>query len=60
MFIDDDAIGSTAPAVDASITSPMMYAIGYDSLWLEFDHYYRHILGTSAIVEVYDGTNWVD
>ena len=59
MFIDDDAIGSSAPAVDASITSPMMYAIGYDSLWLEFDHYYRHISGTSALVEVYDGTNWV-
>ena len=58
MFINDDAAGSSAPPVDASITSPEMYAIGYDSLWLEFDHYYRH-LGTAGIVEVYDGSNWV-
>jgi hypothetical protein len=58
MFINDDAAGSTAPPVDASITSPMMYAIGYDSLWLEFDHYYRQA-GTAGLVEVYDGSNWV-
>ena len=58
-FIDDDAAGSSAPAVDASLTSPMMYAIGYDTLTVEFDHYYRHISGTAGYVEVYDGTNWV-
>ncbi len=58
MFINDDAVGSAAPPVDASITSPMMYAIGYDSLWLEFDHYYRQA-GTAGLVEVYDGSNWV-
>ena len=59
MFIDDDGAGSSAPAVNASITSPMMYAIGYDSLWLEFDHYFRALGSSTGYVEVYDGTNWV-
>jgi len=58
MMIDDDAAGSTALAVDAHLTSPSMYALGYDTLWLEFDHYYR-AGGTVGIVEVYDGNNWV-
>ena len=58
MFINDDAAGSTALPVDASMITPEMYAVGYDSLWLEFDHYYRHS-GTAGIVEVYDGSNWV-
>ena len=58
MFINDDAAGSAAAPVDAHMTSPGMYAVGYDTLWLEFDHYYRHA-GTAGIVEVYDGSNWV-
>ena len=58
MFINDDAAGSAAAPVDAHMTSPEMYAVGYDTLWLEFDHYYRHA-GTAGIVEVYDGSNWV-
>ena len=58
-FIDDDAAGSSAPAVDAALTSPVIYGIGYDTITVEFDHYYRHISGTTGYVEVFDGTNWV-
>ncbi len=58
-FIDDDAAGGSAPAVDASLTTPYIYAIGYDTLTLEFDHYFRSYPGTAGYVEVYDGTSWV-
>ena len=58
-FIDDDAAGSSAPAVDAALTSPVIYGMGYDTLTVEFDHYYRHISGTDWYVEVYRRTNWV-
>ena len=58
-FIDDDAAGSSAPAVDAALTSPVIYGIGYDTITVEFDHYYRHLSGTTGYVEVFDGNNWV-
>ena len=33
--------------------------MGYDTLTVEFDHYWRSYTGTAGYVEVYDGTNWV-
>jgi len=59
VMIDDDAAGSSAGAVDAALTSPIMNAMGYDTLTVEFDHYWRSYTGTTGYVEVYDGTNWV-
>ena len=59
VMIDDDAAGSSAGAVDAALTSPIIYAMGYDTLTVEFDHYWRSYTGTAGYVEVYDGTNWV-
>ena len=59
MFIDDDAAGSSAPAVNASLESPAMNTLGYDSLTLSFSQYYRSSFGQKGFVEVYDGTNWV-
>ena len=58
-FIDDDAAGSSSPAVDASLTSPIIYAVGYDTLTVEFDHYFLQYTGTKGYVEVYDGSSWV-
>ena len=58
-FIDDDAAGSSSPAVDASLTSPIIYAVGYDTLTVEFDHYFYQYTGTKGYVEVYDGSSWV-
>jgi len=58
MFIDDDAPGSGA-LTEASLLSPVFNTQGYDTLFIEFDHYYRHITGTSGFVEVYDGSAWV-
>ena len=59
VMMDDDAAGSSAGAVDAALTSPIIYAMGYDTLTVEFDHYWRSYTGTAGYVEVYDGTNWV-
>ena len=59
VMFDDDAAGSSAGAVDAALTSPIINAMGYDTLTVEFDHYWRSYTGTAGYVEVYDGTNWV-
>ena len=59
VMIDDDAAGSSAPAVNASLTSPIINAMGYDTLTVEFDHYFYQYTGTKGYVEVYDGSSWV-
>lgn len=58
-FFNDDAAGATAPAVNASLESPVMSTLGYDSLTLSFSHYYYHYAGTAGYVEVFNGTSWV-
>ena len=59
VMFDDDAVGSSAPAVNASLTSPEINAMGYDTLTVEFDHYFYQYTGTKGYVEVYDGAAWV-
>ena len=59
VMIDDDAAGSSAGAVNASLTTPVIPAMGYDTITVEFDHYWRSYPGTAGYVEVYDGSNWV-
>jgi len=58
-FLDDDAAGFSAPAVDASLLSPSVNTLGYDSVTVSFDHYYRHLTGQKGFVEAYNGTAWV-
>ena len=58
-MVDDDAVGSTAPATNVKLVSPVFDAVGYDTLTLEFDHYFRFWTGSAGFVEVYDGTAWV-
>jgi hypothetical protein len=59
MILDDDEVGSSV-LTEASLNTPVFSTLGYDSLWIEFDQYYRHITGTSGNVEVWDGTQWVN
>ena len=40
VMIDDDAAGSSAGAVNASLTTPVITAMGYDTITVEFDHYF--------------------
>lgn len=58
-FIDDDAAGGSAAAVDASLNSPVVSTLGYDSVTVSFDHYFYSYTGTAGYVEVYNGTAWV-
>lgn len=58
-FIDDDAAGGSAAAVDASLISPLVNTLGYDSVTVSFDHYFYSYTGTAGYVEVYNGTAWV-
>ena len=58
-FADSDGAGSASKLLEYLIT-PQIDASGLgtnDTLWLEFDQYYNH-LGSSASVEVWDGTQW--
>ena len=59
MFLNDDAASQSAPAINASLTSPKFNAVGHDTVSLEFDHYYRSYPGTVGIVEVFNGNSWV-
>ncbi len=59
MLLDDDAAGSSA-ITEASLMSPVFNAQGYDTLFMEFDHYFRSLTGSSGNVEVWDGTQWVN
>ena len=34
--------------------------VGLDSLVLDFYQFYRHYSGGSAVVDLYDGTQWVN
>jgi len=58
-FLDDDAAGFSAPAVDASLVSPVVNTLGYDSVTVSFDQYYYHLTGQTGYVEGYNGTAWV-
>lgn len=60
MFVDSDAAGSGGVIVDEMLYSPIFNTLGVETLFLEFEQYYRH-LGTGSFgkVEVYDGTDWV-
>ena len=58
VIFDDDAAGSSAAPVNVSLISPEIDAMGYDTITLEFDHYWRSYTGTTGYVEVWDGSNW--
>lgn len=58
-MVDDDAVGSTAPATNVKLVSPVFNAVGYDTLTVEFDHYWRPFTGSAGYVEVYDGSTWI-
>ena len=40
------------------LISPVFSSVGADSIVLEMDHFYRHYSGSTAKVEIYDGTQW--
>jgi hypothetical protein len=57
MMIDDDIAGSGV-TTQSSLLSPVFNTQGYDTLWIEFDQYYRSSSNSSGSVEVWDGMTW--
>lgn len=54
---NSDAQGSGG-ITHTELISQTFSSVGIDSMVLEFDHYYRHIVGSTIKVEIFDGTNW--
>ncbi|MBK6934617.1 MAG: hypothetical protein IPH17_06035 [Bacteroidales bacterium] len=54
---DDQGSGGTT---NTELISPEFSTVGLDSLVLDFYHYYYHYSGGSAIVELYNGSQWVN
>jgi hypothetical protein len=54
---DDQGSGGTT---NTELISPEFSTVGLDSLVLDFYHFYRHYSGGSAVVDLYDGTQWVN
>jgi hypothetical protein len=57
-FVDSDANGSSNHMIE-TLTSPSFDASTAVSLFLDLEQYYRFSFSDSAIVEVYDGNNWI-
>ncbi|WP_452600544.1 hypothetical protein, partial [Pontimicrobium sp. MEBiC06410] len=58
-FVDSDANGNGTQLIE-TLTSPVFDTTGAVGLFLDFDQFYRSGGTDSGIVEVYDGTNWVE
>lgn len=58
-IVDSDANGNGVELIE-TLTSPVFDTTGATNLFLDFDQFYQNIGADSAIVEVYDGTNWVE
>ncbi|HNR55825.1 MAG TPA: hypothetical protein PKJ19_11710, partial [Flavobacteriales bacterium] len=61
VFIDSDACtGTTSNTVDAYLVSPAFDASGGATLTLTFDHQFKDFIGSTAAVEVYNGSTWTE
>lgn len=58
-FVDSDANGNGVLLLE-TLTSPVFDTTGATNLFLEFDQFYQNGGADRAIVEVFDGTNWVE
>ncbi len=58
-IVDSDANGNGAELIE-TLTSPVFDSSAATALFLDFDQYYNNIGADTAIVEVFDGTVWVE
>ncbi|WP_081988258.1 choice-of-anchor L domain-containing protein [Psychroserpens jangbogonensis] len=58
-IVDSDANGDGVELIE-TLTSPVFDTTGAALLYLDFDQFYNNGGGDSAIVEVFDGTSWVE
>ena len=58
-IVDSDANGNGTELIE-TLTSPVFDTTGASALFFDFDQFYNNIGGDSAVVEVFDGTNWIE
>ncbi|WP_431133322.1 choice-of-anchor L domain-containing protein [Psychroserpens mesophilus] len=58
-IVDSDANGAGAELIE-TLTSPAFDTTGATALFLDFDQFYQNIGADFAVVEVFDGTNWIE
>ncbi len=58
-IVDSDANGNGVELIE-TLTSPVFDTTGATNLFLDFDQFYNNIGDDTAIVEVFDGTSWVE
>ena len=58
-IVDSDAQGN-GPHLIETLTTPVFDASSAVFLYLDFDQYYNNYSTDTAIVEVFDGTNWIE
>ncbi|WP_323787315.1 choice-of-anchor L domain-containing protein [Psychroserpens sp.] len=58
-IVDSDANGNGVELIEI-LTTPVFDTTGAVLLYLDFDQYYNNGGGDTAIVEVFDGTNWIE
>ncbi|MDG5490910.1 choice-of-anchor L domain-containing protein [Psychroserpens sp. SPM9] len=58
-IVNSDANGNGVELIE-TLTSPVFDTTGATALFLDFDQFYNNGGGDSAIVEVFDGTNWIE
>ncbi len=58
-IVDSDANGNGTHLIE-TLTSPIFDSSTAANLILEFDQYFNYLGSSSAIVEVFDGTTWVE
>lgn len=60
-YIDSDVCtSSSSEIVDSYMVSPAFDASGPGPITLSFDHQFRNFTGSTATVQVYNGTVWTD
>ncbi len=58
-FVDSDANGNGTELIE-TLTSPVFDTTGATALFLDFDQHYDNIGADFTVVEVFDGTNWIE
>jgi len=58
-IVNSDANGNGVELIE-TLTSPVFDTTGATALFLDFDQFYNNGGGDSAIVEVFDGTAWIE
>ncbi|WP_299883297.1 FG-GAP-like repeat-containing protein [uncultured Lacinutrix sp.] len=58
-IVDSDGVGDGTILFE-TLTSPIVDTSGATALYLEFHQFFNNFGADVAIVEVYDGTNWVE